>query len=136
MRHELNKTLTKNVFKIVGGSSSRERLLHRLHSVVLVLNGLSASKVARMYKDSPRAVAYWVSRFKRHGIEGLHEEVRPGRPSRLNTTQWKKVQTFMNQSRAKQKPLSGDTLCAFLLAEFEIALTPRQCWRILKRLRT
>jgi len=136
MTRASKKRLTKYALKVLRGNSSRERLLHRLHSVVLVFNGLSASEAARMYGDSPRAVAYWVTRFKEDGIEGLQEEVGRGRPSRLNADQWKKVQIFVNQSTAKSKPLNGQAVSAFLLAEFEIALTPRQCWRILKQLRT
>src|SRR5262249_47724357 len=95
--------ITKSSLQELRGTSARERLLHRLHSVALVLNGCSGSEAARIYGDSARAVAYWVTRFKRYGIEGLRDEARPGRPSRLNLSQLKKVQRFVNQSKAKSK---------------------------------
>jgi transposase len=102
----------------------------------LVLSGFSASEVARIYGDSPRAVAYWVKRFNDEGAAGLEEEARPGRPSKLNAAQMKKVQTFLKRSRAKSQPVNADALSSFILTDLRISLTPRQCWRILNRLRT
>ena len=136
MPHGLNRKLGKETLKTLRGNSSRERLLHRLHSVALVLKGYSASEAARLYGDSPRAVAYWVRRFEKAGLAGLEEEVRSGRPSRLLPTQWTRVEKFVNQQSKQSKPVNGDVLATFLQAEFKIKLTPRQCWRILKRLRS
>jgi transposase len=110
------------------------RLLHRLHCVALVNYGLSASEVARIFGDSPRAVSYWVTRFKKEGIDGLREEARPGRPSTLNPSQIKKLKTFIQQSRTGSPPLTAETVSAFISKEFDVFLTIRQCWRILKRL--
>jgi len=118
------------------GESSRERLLHRLHSVALVLSGLSASETAHIYGDSPRAVAYWVTRFKKDGLDGLHEVVRPGRPSKLNRSQMKKLQTFLNKSGEKSKSVKAEILAEYISKEFGISLTVRQCWRIVNRMAT
>jgi transposase len=134
MKQKSRPVITKEMLAILRGDSSRERLLHRLHSVALVLNGTSASETARIYGDSSRAVAYWVTRFKRHGIEGLQEESRPGRPSTLNATQLKRVQTYLKQSAAKSRPVKANELSAYILKELGIPLTPHLCWRILKRL--
>ena len=118
------------------GDSSLERLLHRLHSVALVLSGLSASETARIYGDSPRAVAYWVTQFKKDGLDGLHEETRPGRPSKLNQSQLKKLQTLLNKSATKSKSVKAEILAEYISKEFGIVLTVRQCWRIVNRLTT
>jgi transposase len=115
--------------------SPRERLLHRLHSVALVAYGLSASEVGRIFDDSPRAVAYWVKRFKQGGVAGLEEEARPGRPSKLNPAQMKRLQTFVRRSKANSKPVKAETLADYILKEFRVVLTIGQCWRILKRLK-
>ncbi len=129
-------------FNISGGmvrdlcaESPRARLLHRLHSVALVGYGLSASEVARIFDDSPRAVAYWVKRFKKHGLAGLGEESRPGRPSKLNPGQMKRLQTFLKRSQQCLKPVKAETLAKHISKEFGVVLTTRQCWRILKRLK-
>ena len=136
MKKSPEKIFTKDVLKALRGESPRERLLHRLHGVALILGGLSASEAARIYGDSARAVAYWVKRFNDEGVAGLEEEARPGRPSKLDATRMKKVQTFLKQSEAKSQPVNADTLSNFILTEFGIALTSRQCWRILNRLKT
>ncbi len=90
--------------------SPRARLLHRIHSVALVAYGLSASEVARIFDDSPRAVAYWVKRFMQFGLAGLEEESKPGRPSKLNPAQMKKLQLFLKRSQAGSKPMKAETL--------------------------
>src|SRR5450631_4230486 len=73
----------------------QERLLLRLKCVKLVQNGKSASEVARLHRQSPRAVSYWVTRFKLNGVEGLEDtRTRSGRKSRLNPSQLKKVGSF------------------------------------------
>ena len=125
--------ITKATLCVLRGETARERLLHRLHSVVLVLSGRSASEVAGIHGDSPRAVAYWVSRFKDEGVTGLEDNQRPGRPPKLTIQQMGKLQTFMKRSERKSMPVNADTLAGFILTEFQIVLTPRQCWRILKK---
>jgi transposase len=127
-------TITKQFLKTLRGESPRERLLHRFHCVAMALNGSSASEAGRIYGASPRAVAYWVTQFQQHGIEGLEEEARSGRPSLLSKDQSSRLQTFMKQAGAKSKPVNAYSISDFLLKEFGLSLTYRQCWRILKRL--
>jgi len=136
MNKKSSHAITNEMLTTLRGDSSLERLLHRLHSVALVLSGLSASEAARIYGDSPRAVAYWVTRFKKDGLDGLHEETRPGRPSKLNQFQLKKLQTFLNKSAAKSKSMKAEILAEYISKEFGIVLTVRQCWRIVNRLTT
>lgn len=131
------KTLRlKKLLVILRGETPRERLLHRLHSVALVLSGLSASEVGRLYGDSARAVAYWVTRFDAEGVRGLEEEARPGRPSKLNPAQMQKLAIFVARSERASKSVNANKLADFILTEFNVVLTPRQCWRILNRLKS
>jgi transposase len=134
MNKKSSHAITKETLATLRGDSSRERLLHRLHSVALVLSGLSASEAGRIYGDSPRAVAYWITRFKQDGLEGLHEETRPGRPSKLNQFQLKKLQIVLNKYAAKPKSVKAEILAEYISKEFGIVLTVRQCWRIVNRL--
>ncbi len=134
MKEKSRLAITKEMFTVLHGDSSRERLLHRLHSVALVVSGLSASEAGRIYGDSPRAVAYWVTQFKKDGLDGLHEETRPGRPSKLNQSQLKRLQIFLKKSAAKSKSVKAEILAEYISKEFGIILTVRQCWRIVTRL--
>jgi transposase len=135
MKHHPPFIINSGIVRDICSESPRARLLHRLHCVVLVAHGISASEVGRIFDDSPRAVAYWVKRFKQHGLAGLEEEARSGRPSKLNPAQMKKLQTFMKRSQASSKPMKAETLAGYILKEFRIVLTAGQCWRILKRLK-
>jgi len=135
MKWKPNNILTKAMLRMLRGETPRERLLHRLHSVVLVQSGQSASEVARIHGDSPRAVAYWVTRFNNEGVKGLGENKRPGRPSKLDALQMDKLQRLMKRSKQQAKSINAEALAAFILTEFGISLTPRQCWRILNKIK-
>jgi transposase len=134
MKQDKQFILTGHMVRDLCAKSPDARLLHRLHCVALVNHGLSASEVARIFDDSPRAVAYWVTRFKKDGIDGLREETRPGRPSKLNPSQMKMLQVFFKQSRARSQPIRPEMLSAYILSEFNIFITSGQCRRIMKRL--
>jgi transposase len=128
--------VTKAVQRALRGETPRERLLHRLHSVVLVLSGLSASEAGRIYGASPRAVAYWVSRFNEAGLASLEEDQRPGRPSKLDDQQMRKLQIFLKRAKRNSETVNGEALAKFILTEFGISLTARQCWRILNKIKS
>lgn len=135
MKRQKHFTIPKALLKKLRGNSSSERLLHRLHAVALVAGGLSASEVGQIYGDSPRAVAYWVTQYRKSGFEGLQEEDRPGRPAQLSPTQMKKLQTFVEQSRARSRTVNANILSKYIKEEFGISLSTPQCWRILNRLK-
>lgn len=136
MKPKPNKLSIKSIQRTLRGETPRERLLHRLHSVVLVLSGHSASEIARVLGDSPRAVAYWVSRFNEAGTSGLAEDQRPGRPSKLDDKQMGKLQTFVKRAKQQSESINAQALATFILSEFGISLTARQCWRILNKLKS
>lgn len=118
--------------RCLSGKTSHEWLLHQLHCVALVIHGYSASEVARVFGDSPRAVSYWVKRFRAKGIAGFTETTPAGRPSKLNEAQIKGVQQFIVQS----VNVTAETLSHFIGKAYNISLTVRQCARILKRFQT
>ena len=81
------------------------------HSVVLwakmVLasaEGLSNTEVGRRVGASPQAVGKWRRRFLERGVEGLHDELRPGRP---RTYDDERVAGLIN--RALQQRPQGST---------------------------
>jgi transposase len=134
MKRQKHFTIPNALLKKLRGNSLSERLLHRLHAVALVSGGLSASEVGQIYGDSPRAVAYWVTQYRKSGFKGLEEESRAGRPGRLKPVQIKKLQTYVKQSRARSETVNANILSKYIKKEFGISLSTPQCWRILKRL--
>ena len=136
MKRQHKNILTKAIQWELRGETRHERLLHRLHCVVLVLSGHSASEIARIYGDSPRAVAYWVSSFNKDGLTGLTEEQRSGRPSKMNERQMKKLQTYLKRAKQKSESVNAKMLATFILSEFGISMASRQCWRILGKFKS
>jgi transposase len=64
--------------------SDESRYDHRLHGLLLVAGGQSCQQVAETFGENPRTVQRWVKRFEEHGLDGLREGERPGRPATLD----------------------------------------------------
>lgn len=56
------------------------RLVQRAQIVLACADGESGAAVARRLKLNRNTVGKWRRRYAEHGIEGLHDELRPGRP--------------------------------------------------------
>ncbi len=111
---------------------------HRLHGVLLVAHGLTCPQAGELLGDSARTVVNWVRRFESHGLAGLSEGERPGRPSRLNEHQLTRVEAAL-RDRPSQFGLptemwDGPTLSEFLRHELGVSLKVRQCQRLFRRL--
>ncbi len=116
--------------------SQEARYDHRLHGVLLVAQGMSPPAVARLLGDAPRTVEYWVHRFEAHGLAGLQEGRRPGRPSRLDPAQVAQVQAAL-RGKPADVGLSGNlwdgkTLAAYV-QQRGVDLRPRQCRNLLRQ---
>ncbi len=111
---------------------------HRLHGVLLVAQGLTCPSVAQLLGDSHHTVVNWVQRFERHGLAGLAEGQRSGRPNHLNDRQLTKVQTALRGSPGKfgltTQLWDGPTLSAFLDQELGVKIKVRQCQRLFRQL--
>ena len=55
-------------------------LVVRARMILACAEGLSNAAVAAKVGASPQAVGKWRRRFLERGVEGLHDELRPGRP--------------------------------------------------------
>ena len=118
--------------------SPEARYDHRLHGLLLIAHGLSCPTVAMVLGDAPRTVQYWVHRFETHGLQGLAEHDRSGRPPRLSEAQRVQVDAVL------RKPPSavgfsgaiwdGKTLAAYLTRRFRLTLGVRQCQRLFRQL--
>ena len=118
--------------------SEDARYDHRLHAIILVAQGLSGHEVARLLGDSPRTVAYWVSRFIEDGLAGLVELERPGRPSRLTEDQLEEIDLALRSSPSEYgltgNLWDGKTLSAFIKQQWGVTLGVRQCQRLFRQL--
>ena len=64
--------------------SDESRYDHRLHGLLLVTGGHSCQQVANLFGEDRRTVQRWVTRFETHGLTGLRDGARSGRPATLN----------------------------------------------------
>ncbi|EQD56875.1 Transposase-like protein, partial [mine drainage metagenome] len=116
--------------------SKESRCDHRLHGLLLVVQGMTAPEVGRLLGDSPRMVQHWVHRFDEEGPFGLAEGDCPGRPPRLTRAQMRAVDVAVRR-RPDEVGLSGTrwdgkTLSAFFEQKFEVGLGVRQCQRLFR----
>lgn len=118
--------------------SDEARYDHRLHGLLLIAQGVTCPRVARMLGDSVRTVQYWVKRFEKDGLAGLTEGDRPGRPRLLTEKQMAKIDRDLRKTPA-DVGLSGNlwdgkTLSAHIKQSHGVSLGTRQCQRIFRQL--
>jgi transposase len=118
--------------------SAEARYDHRLHGLLLVAQGMSGHEVAQLLGDSPRTVAYWVSRFEEEGLAGLVDAERSGRPRRLTESQIQIIDAALRQQPVdfglSGNLWDGKTLAAFVQRQWGITLGVRQCQRLFRQL--
>lgn len=114
------------------------RYFHRLHVVLRVLQGASSYEAARLYRDSPRSVEYWVQRLVAKGLAGLEEGQRPGRPGRLSASKEQRLRSEIRRSPRDlgydQNLWDGVLLSHHLQARYAVSLSVRQCQRLFHKL--
>lgn len=119
-------------------SSVEQRLLNRLHCVLLVAEGRSSYEVARWFGKDPRTVERWVHAFDKRGIGGLREHRSGGRPAKLSDKQVQRLAHDLQKpphvSGYPEREWSGKRLAQHLECRYGIRLSPRQCQRMMRRL--
>lgn len=118
--------------------SSEARYDHRLHSVLLVAQGMNCREVSDLLGDAPRTVEYWVNRFLEDGLSGLADADRPGRPSKLTTSQIEQIGKVLREEPYKAgldgNVWDGKTLSEYIAKTFNVDLSIRQCQRLFRQL--
>jgi transposase len=114
--------------------SDEARYDHRLHAVLLAVDGRSSYDIAELLGDAPRSVYNWISHFQEEGLEGLREETRPGRPRCLTDKQTKALAKDLVRCPADlgygQPIWDGPLLSHHMEKTFGVSLGVRQCQRI------
>jgi transposase len=118
--------------------SQESRYDHRLHGVLLVAQGMTCPQVASLLGDAPRTVENWVRRFEKHGLSGLVEGDRPGRPTRLTEEQVHEIEALLRKppvSAGRDIGLwDGKTLSSYIAERYQIDIGVRQCQRLFRQL--
>jgi transposase len=114
--------------------SDESRYDHRLHGLLLVTGGQSCQQVADLFGEDRRTVQRWVKRFETHGLEGMREGERPGRPATLDARQWAALGRDLRRD-PEVFGLAGHLWDGKLLSEhlrrrYGVTLGVRQCQRV------
>lgn len=116
------------------GRSEESRYDHRLHGLLLVANGQSCGAVAQLFDEDPRTIQRWVQRFEQHGLDGLREGERSGRPRSLDSRQWQRLSGELRRSPREfgheQNLWDGKLLSAHLKRHYKVRLGVRQSQRM------
>lgn len=114
------------------------RYYHRLHVVLHALKTGSCYEAARIYDHSPHSVYNWIHSLTTKGLAGLWEGKRPGRPSRLSSSQEQKLCKNLLLSPREfgynQNIWDSPLLSYHLEKQFSIHLRIRQCQNLFHRL--
>jgi transposase len=119
--------------------SEEARYIHRLHGVLLVLLGLSTVKAGKLLGDPQRTVAHWMAQWKAHGLDGLKDAEKTGRPGALDAKQKEALTSALVKSPKEfgydGETWTGEIVASLLNKRYGITLSPRQCFRVVKALR-
>ena len=88
-------------------------LVQRARIVLACAQGLTNCAVAQRLAVSPSAVGKWRRRFVERGVQGLHDELRPGRP---RTYEDDKVAELINRA-LQEKPRNASAWSVRLMAQ-------------------
>ena len=129
---------TKEILRSEIRRSDEARYDHRLHAVLLAVDGRSPYDIAELLGDAPRSVYNWIKLFQEDGLQGLRETPRPGRPTRLTEMQLQTLVEDMVRSPEEfgydQVIWDGALLAYHLEKTFGVKLGVRQCQRLFHHL--
>jgi len=120
------------------GRSEDARYDHRLHGVLLVAKGYDCYEVAEILGHSPTTIENWVNTYNTRGVEGLHDDSRPGRPSRISDAVKDQIDHDLRKNPRdlgySQNLWDGKLLSHHLKERYQITLGIRQAQRLFHQL--
>lgn len=81
---DLNDEMKKKLQEVVNKRSSPQQMVIRAQIILMTHEQQSVSEIRTELKVSKNVIAKWRKRFSQHGMEGLNDEARSGRPEIYN----------------------------------------------------
>lgn len=118
--------------------SDEARYDHRLHGLLLGTGGHTCQQVAEVFGEARRTIQRWVKTFEQHGLDGLREGKRPGRPRALSPRHGQALARDLRQSPdafgGAGHLWDGRLLSAHVQRHYDVKLGVRQCQRRFKQM--
>jgi len=129
-------TLESIDFKSLIAKETNGRMRVRLMALSHIKNGANNTQTARNLHISRRIVNDWIKRFYEHGLDGLKEKPRSGRPCNLNEQQLSQLSQYIHDNSIKPKGgrLKAQTLVAYISQEFKVYYSIDNIYRLLHQL--
>jgi transposase len=120
------------------GRSDDSRYDHRLHGLLFVATGRDCYEVAEILGHSPTTIESWVHLFNDHGLEGLYDEPRSGRPSRISESMVEEIDKDLRKNPGEfgypQNLWDGKLLSHHLHEKYHLLIGVRQAQRLFHKL--
>ena len=114
------------------------RVARRLHAVVLNMEGRAAPEIASVLKVHRSKVSLWLHHWQQHGMEGILEGQRCGRPTQLSDQQLQTLADILDSGPVAYGFHSGVWTCPMVSRvieeEFSVTYHPAHVSRILHQL--
>lgn len=108
----------------------------RMLAVSLYLECHNRAQVARQLKVARRSVNNWVGEYLAHGLFGLKDKPRPGKPSALSIKQKQQLSRFIDNRTQTDKGgrLTGMHIKEYIQTEFGVDYHLSHIYKILSKL--
>lgn len=114
------------------------RVAHRLHAVALNMEGKTAPEIAGALKVHRSNVSLWLCHWREHGLEGILEGHRPGRPTEISERQRRTLIDILDSGPVAYGFTSGVWTCPMvarvIVDEFSTSYHPAHVSRLLHEL--
>ena len=123
-------------FKTLIAKETNGRMRVRLMALSHIKEGANNAQTARNLHISRRIVNVWLKNFYAQGLEGLKEQPRSGRPSRLNEVQLAQLSKYIRHNSIKESGgrLNAQVLVNYIAQEFTLNYCISNVYRLLHQL--
>ena len=110
-------------------ATTEQRFALRARIIMAAAEGQQTRTIARQLAVRNATVSKWRTRFVKHGLPGLQDELRPGAPKRYDEETEHRIIDLASQD----PPPGNATWTAELLAEMLKDVSMHHVWRVLRR---
>jgi transposase len=123
----LNPEENAQLQAVAASRSLPHGLVLRAKIILLSASGMSNQAIAARLEVHPVTVSQWRRRFIRHGLQGLHDELRPGRPRSISD---ERVALLIRKTLRTRPPHSTSWSCRSLAVQTRVSKdTVHRIWR-------
>lgn len=126
LSHDERKQLTGMLRR----PKAQARYAERARIVLRAAEGIASKEIARQLGVGKAMVSKWRTRFEREGLDGLHDDLRPGRPVQIDEEEFRT--RLLKQLDAT--PPEGHARWDGTLLAKALAVSADRIWRVLRQL--